>query len=212
MKRFLSILMLGMIITSCSKQPVAMFTTDETTYGTNETIQFHDQSEEAVKYYWDFGDGSTSSDPNPTHAYKEHGNYTVTLKVNNKGGKRDDFITKSIKIAKRKFNKFVLLKAPVENNWDDDGTGPDIAVVIGTDENYARVSTIALDVKPSAIPITLSFDPIEETTQEWSLEVVDIDDGGYNKMIWGTFKQDELKANPFKINTSLYEAELYWEY
>ena len=34
-----------------------------------------------VTYRWDFGDGTTSSDPNPTHTYTDDGFYTVTLAV-----------------------------------------------------------------------------------------------------------------------------------
>jgi hypothetical protein len=32
-------------------------------------------------YEWDFGDGNTSTDSHPTHAYRSSGTYTVTLKV-----------------------------------------------------------------------------------------------------------------------------------
>ena len=34
-----------------------------------------------VSYSWNFGDGSTSNEKNPTHAYDERGMYTVTLTV-----------------------------------------------------------------------------------------------------------------------------------
>jgi hypothetical protein len=35
----------------------------------------------AVRYRWEFGDGSTSSDPNPTHIYSSPGTYTVVVTV-----------------------------------------------------------------------------------------------------------------------------------
>ena len=49
-------------------------------------------------YEWDFGDGDTSTDAAPTHAYKDDGSYTVTLKVTDDRGNtdtetRDDYIT-----------------------------------------------------------------------------------------------------------------------
>ncbi|MDD2871982.1 MAG: PKD domain-containing protein, partial [Candidatus Gracilibacteria bacterium] len=34
-----------------------------------------------IGYFWDFGDGSTSVQANPTHAFKKAGTYTVTLKL-----------------------------------------------------------------------------------------------------------------------------------
>jgi len=39
-----------------------------------------------LTYSWDFGDGNTSSDANPSHTYAELGNYEVTLTVTNDGG------------------------------------------------------------------------------------------------------------------------------
>lgn len=48
-------------------------------------IQFIDESifENNVTWSWDFGDGNTSSIQNPTHAYSNGGNYTVTLEIEN---------------------------------------------------------------------------------------------------------------------------------
>jgi gliding motility-associated-like protein len=37
-------------------------------------------------YLWDFGDGSSSTDPNPVHNYTSFGNFNVTLTVTNAGG------------------------------------------------------------------------------------------------------------------------------
>ncbi|AWZ49085.1 collagenase [Clostridiaceae bacterium 14S0207] len=39
-----------------------------------------------VKYEWDFGDGSKSSEANPRHIYKEVGEYTIKLKVTDDKG------------------------------------------------------------------------------------------------------------------------------
>ncbi|HVW99644.1 MAG TPA: PKD domain-containing protein [Candidatus Babeliaceae bacterium] len=36
-----------------------------------------------TNYHWDFGDGNTSTDASPTHAYNSSGNYTVTLIASN---------------------------------------------------------------------------------------------------------------------------------
>lgn len=36
-----------------------------------------------LSYTWDFGDGTTSTDQNPVHAYSNTGNYVVTLHVSN---------------------------------------------------------------------------------------------------------------------------------
>jgi PKD repeat protein len=46
------------------------------------TVQFTDQSQgDITSWLWAFGDGSTSSDTNPTHIYDASGTYTVSLTV-----------------------------------------------------------------------------------------------------------------------------------
>jgi len=46
----------------------------------------HDPDGGALKYSWNFGDGGTSSDPNPTHTYSAAGDYVVVLAVNDGQG------------------------------------------------------------------------------------------------------------------------------
>jgi len=42
-----------------------------------------------TSWYWTFGDGTVSSQQNPTHAYTSSGTFTVTLKVTNNYGQTD---------------------------------------------------------------------------------------------------------------------------
>ncbi|MBN1134218.1 MAG: PKD domain-containing protein [Methanosarcinaceae archaeon] len=41
------------------------------------TMQFTDASIGATEWFWDFGDGNTSTDQNPTHTYADIGEYTI---------------------------------------------------------------------------------------------------------------------------------------
>lgn len=43
------------------------------------SVQFNNQSTNATAYQWDFGNGQTSTDPNPTATYPTPGDYTVSL-------------------------------------------------------------------------------------------------------------------------------------
>ena len=49
--------------------------------GTDLTIDFTDNSPEGSSWFWDFGDGNTSNEQNPTHTYETFGEYSVTLTV-----------------------------------------------------------------------------------------------------------------------------------
>lgn len=53
-------------------------------------VEFTDQSSaDAVSWFWDFGNGSTSSLQNPSHIYTQSGSFSVTLIVTNANGCTD---------------------------------------------------------------------------------------------------------------------------
>ncbi|NJK87806.1 MAG: PKD domain-containing protein [Bacteroidales bacterium] len=47
----------------------------------DQPVNFFNLSDNGYAYEWDFGDGTTSDEFNPTHMYTEEGTYTVTLRV-----------------------------------------------------------------------------------------------------------------------------------
>lgn len=52
---------------------------DSLVYLPSANAVFNNTSTDATNYFWDFGDGSTSTDQNPWHTYDSTGLYTVTL-------------------------------------------------------------------------------------------------------------------------------------
>ncbi len=50
------------------------------------TVNFTNTTTGATSYSWDFGDGNTSSDENPTHTYDDDGTYEVELTATNDCG------------------------------------------------------------------------------------------------------------------------------
>lgn len=68
--------------------PAAQFTADDFNPGLGQTITFMNQSggQPPLRYTWDFGDGTTAQDPNPTHQYNAPGAYQVRLTVENSYG------------------------------------------------------------------------------------------------------------------------------
>lgn len=74
-------------ITAVPTPTVNFVASDTIAQCTPKTIQFTDLtnvgSSGAATYFWDFGDGFTSTAQNPTHTYSTPGNYSVTLSVTN---------------------------------------------------------------------------------------------------------------------------------
>lgn len=87
----------------CKRTPVPNFTADKVEGMAPLTVQFTDQSTIAkanklVKWEWDFGDGGTSTDQNPSHTYAAAGVYKVRLVVTHDNGRaaemvKPDYIT-----------------------------------------------------------------------------------------------------------------------
>ncbi|MCX7607533.1 MAG: PKD domain-containing protein, partial [Bacteroidia bacterium] len=70
----------GTLSLTVSAPPVADFAPDANLrFCLGTPIAFTDRSQNAVSVRWDFGDGATSTDRNPTHTYTAPGSYTVTL-------------------------------------------------------------------------------------------------------------------------------------
>lgn len=84
---------IAVLLSSCAKEP---------TLGQIEAsidgfkVTFSAYNTDVDTYLWDFGDGSNSSESSPVHVYESSGSFTVTLKVNSRGG--DAMATKQIEI------------------------------------------------------------------------------------------------------------------
>ncbi len=62
--------------------PTAGFTVQTTGL----SVVLTNTSQNAVAFHWDFGDGNTSTEPNPTHTYALPGAYTIALRAENACG------------------------------------------------------------------------------------------------------------------------------
>jgi PKD repeat protein len=87
-------------VTVVAPPPVADFTASPTSGVAPLTVRFTNTSRgEITSYAWDFGDGSTSTEKNPQHTYRNPGSYSVSLTVRGPGGqdtkRRPNLITVS---------------------------------------------------------------------------------------------------------------------
>lgn len=69
-------------------------------------VSFFDQSTNATSYFWNFGNGVTSTEQNPTNLYLHPGNYEVTLVTENSAGCKDS-MTFEFVVVKEGFTWFL---------------------------------------------------------------------------------------------------------
>jgi hypothetical protein len=82
MKRSLFLIfVLPFIIYACESFPRAQFTADPGDPSVGEQVWFTNESDNAATYEWDFGDGYTSEEINPVHAFTASGTYEVKLRA-----------------------------------------------------------------------------------------------------------------------------------
>ncbi|MCX9078892.1 MAG: PKD domain-containing protein, partial [Candidatus Methanoperedens sp.] len=80
-------------VTQKPNAPVAALSANPTSGNTPLAVQFTDQSNgQITSYLWDFGDGTQSTDKNPSHTYNTAGTYTVKLTVTGPGGSDEEMI------------------------------------------------------------------------------------------------------------------------
>jgi hypothetical protein len=89
----LNVLMAGMILaasvmilSSCGSDDPAPPKASFSYEADGRAVTFTSTSKNAKTFAWDFGDGGTSTEQNPSHTYEAYGNYTVKLKVTGDGG------------------------------------------------------------------------------------------------------------------------------
>lgn len=83
-------------------KPIADFTAMQSAVNQGENIDFKDRSSYFPENWsWDFGDGSRSTEQNPSHVYSVAGTYTVSLTVSNSKGSNTKTITNYIHVKEK---------------------------------------------------------------------------------------------------------------
>jgi len=114
MKRIIYMfLVLPLILFSCETIPRAQFSTDTIKPEVGQDVYFENESQNAVEYNWDFGDGYVSNERDPVHTYTGTGAFDVVLTAISKKGLEDkSTITIQVMIP-------TLLEIEVLEYWDE---------------------------------------------------------------------------------------------
>ena len=97
---FLSVFAFSIVFIGCSKDtpsapvPIADFSYSGANVTAPATVQFTNNSTNSTTYSWDFGDGSISTDANPSHNYSVGGVFSVKLTATGAGGTNS--VTKNV--------------------------------------------------------------------------------------------------------------------
>ena len=113
--------------------PACEFSGDPTSGDNPLDVDFTDESTGTIDTWsWDFGDGGSSTQQNPSHTYYDAGTYTVTLTVTGPGGSDDETKTDYITVSEA---------APVAE-FSGDPTSGDVPLDVQfTDESTGDVNS-----------------------------------------------------------------------
>lgn len=85
------------ILFSCEKEPYASFEAPDI-INVGDVVYFNNTSIDGYSYYWNFGDGKTSTVYSPSHTYTTAGPYTVKLTAYSKSKNKDNSATFTIDV------------------------------------------------------------------------------------------------------------------
>jgi len=141
------------------------------------TVEFSssvvDLDGEVVSYLWDFGDGNTSDEPNPSHQYAEAGTYTVTLTVTDDDGDTTTF-TQTIEVevggeitewhwdmggAPGEFDNGTSASSQNPHFWfSDDGT---YEVTLTVEDTSGNTASVTKEIEVLNIPPVTNFSSMQ---------------------------------------------------
>ena len=103
MNRVLAFLLVGIIISSCNKDPEVAFTSSATEITAGEGVTLTNSSEAKSTYNasWSFGDGGVSNTWDASHVYQNAGTYIVTLSGTSRRGNKIASATQTITVKER---------------------------------------------------------------------------------------------------------------
>ena len=113
-------------------KPIAQFTADQTEGVQPLEVTFDNTSTNSYIYQWDFGDGSTSNEINPTHIYNVVASYDVMLIAGNNSCTSDtlirpNYITVITDIDETQYNsKIIAYPIPTKNSLTIKTNNPEI--------------------------------------------------------------------------------------
>jgi hypothetical protein len=198
---FLLFALAALILVGCRKEetinepePTACFEMDLPAATPGMQINFYTQcSTETDFFEWDFGDGTSGTEPNPSKIYTQEGVYTVTLTAYSRSKVRKQSTTRTVKVGKMYVRGITVYSLPQNKSngqpWDDAGNGPDVFATMSlSGQSPMYTSTIHDNVTAADFPLTwndLNWEIQGDT--RWKFELRDQDDASASEQILYAF-------------------------
>jgi Zn-dependent metalloprotease len=120
------------------------------------TVNFTNLSTNSNLFFWDFGDGTTSTDMNPNHVYTTYGNYDVSL-IAYGGSCGNDTLVQTAFISVDTLNPCIIYM-PVTGTGDVQTACAGQLFDSGGSENYQDNTNSTITISPfGAMNLTLNF-------------------------------------------------------
>ena len=159
--------------------PVADFSADVTSGDAPLVVRFTDASTgNATAWAWDFGDGGTSPDQNPVHAYLTAGTYTVTQTVTNADGSNSTAKTDYITVTLLQGDQTVDTPLDIPGCTLTPASGGKTQVDIDLAETDARVSGNTITIPQAAYTLTIETEDaptVENGTISGTIAAIHLD-------------------------------------
>jgi gliding motility-associated-like protein len=179
-------------------------------------LQFtnNSKSDDPLTFKWDFGDGATSTQTNPSHTFSTKGLYQVTLKATNTKGCSGDTTVFVVVANTAPFADFVIDKtiacAGEEVKFTDKSADADFYCWdFGNGDTGSGKEIIYKYPKPGTYSVTLTAKNAGCTSQKTKLNVITIKDP------YVTFGVGKSCADPHTLvltNGSTNYDEMHWDF
>ncbi len=171
--------------------PVANFNNNVTSGYAPLSVQFTDSSENSTGWTWDFGDGNTSTEQNPTHIYSAVGDYAVNLTVSNENGTNSEFTDITVLEQPVAYQSYAYISNSASNTVS----------VIDTTDNTVK-ATVNVGNGPWGVAATLDGKVYVVNDQGHTVSVIDIATNTVTATI-------PVGNNPFGIAANLNGTKVY---
>lgn len=213
------------VVSIVMPSPISDFSISGSTV-TPATLNLINHSQNADRFFWDFGNGNTSTVNNPTVTYDSAGLYTITLTALQTITGETKVTSKTVRITPGRvyLSSVTFHQLPLKTGRGEDWdvmSGPDVFFCVELNHQRVQASSVIHDVYPDKMPLNLSLGNgclISEWDQEYEIKVLDYDEFTRSDYLCSVFFKineiNEINNYPSKIRvqTKMADATLHFKW